>query len=129
MNNIVSYLIIVLFFWYNRLMNKEKEYIEPEVLKNKDNKESFGKKATGFGKGYASDKATEQMGDMRKAAMMKGGLVLLPYILGIVLFLFLLFGLIFLIFDNPFDYIIAGIIGFFMIRGLFNISKLFGGKK
>lgn len=109
-------------------MNKEKEYIEPEILKGND-KESFSKKATNYGKSYASDKASEQMNDMKKAMFIKGGTLLLPYIFGMILFLFIIFGIIFLLFAHPFDYIITGVLAFFMIRGLFNFSKMLKGKK
>ena len=109
-------------------MNKEKEYIEPEIIKG-NNKEGFSKKATNYGKSYASDKASEQMNDMKKAMFVKGGTLLLPYILGAIIFLFIIFGIIFLLFAHPFDYIIAGVLALFMLRVIFSFSKMFGGKK
>ncbi len=109
-------------------MKKEKEYIEPEVIKD-DNRESFSKKATDYGKSYASDRAEEQINDIKKAMFIKGGTMLLPYILGAVIFLFILFGIIFILFAHPFDYIIAGALAFFIIRGIFDFWKMLGGRK
>ena len=109
-------------------MNKEKNYIEPEIIKE-NNRENFSKKSSDYGKNYASSKATEQMNDMKKAMFVKGSSVLLPYILGLIIFLFIIFWLIFILFAHPFDYIITGVLVFFMVRGVFNFSKIIRGKK
>ncbi len=83
-------------------MNKEKDYIEPEILKEGEEK-IFSQKSRKAEQNFADEKINEQLNDMKKAMFVKGGTLLLPYIFGVILFLFIIFGIIFLIFDSPFD--------------------------
>jgi Fe2+ transport system protein B len=105
-------------------MNTEKEYIEPEVLEG-NSKRSFEKKAEDFGTNFSQDTMNEQRNNIKKQVFMKGGALLLPYILGALILLVLMFGIIFLLFAHPFDYIISGIILFFIIKGIVRVLKIF----
>lgn len=112
-------------------MNKEREYIEPEILSGNEKKEqkSFSNKSIDFGEDFVAEEMNQNFSGIKQQFLLKGIFVLLSYIFGILIFFFLLFSLIFLIFDNPFDYILSAILLYFMIKGIFKMLKIFSIKK
>ena len=107
-------------------MNKEneKEFIEVEVIKD-EKKEKFSGKAFQYGADYGEEKFKESLNDLKKGLYWKVFLMFLPQIIGVILFFIILFGLVYLVFDNPFDHIIAALILYFLIRSIIKFKKLF----
>jgi hypothetical protein len=82
----------------------EKEYIEPEVLRDSSEKKQ---EDDGFSK--------EDFSDIKKKVLLKGVVVLIPYILVTILVLALIFWAIFaLITTPPFSYLFAALFVYFL---------------
>lgn len=96
----------------------EKDFIEPEILNDDTPKKNKGED-------FFSEKINDNFSGGKEQFLIKGILVLLPYILGTLLFFFLVFGLIFLVFDEPFDYILSAILLYFLTKGVLRIFKFF----
>ena len=111
-------------------MSKKKEYIEPEVLdgNNKKGGKRFSKKSTNFNNDFVSKKINTNFSEIKRIFLLKGIFTIILYISIIAFIFFLLFGLIFLIFDTPFDYIVSAILLYFIIKGIFKMLNIFNIK-
>lgn len=103
--------------------DNNKEYIEPEVVK--ENSNDFKERARNFTEGKVDDEMEMRLKSMKQTILLKGLTIL---ILPVAIFLLVLAGiiaLVFLLFAKPFDYIISAIILFFIFSTLYKVIRIF----